>query len=212
MRREAWFPVAILLALFILTDNHVGRSLGDAIFETVGISPWSEGERTGVHRPVFIGLPLLFIGMIGTVKFYKPRYPRIVSRLVIGYVLFIILYPQAAERTTMLLLHNTEGFRSIDYVKEESHCSFRSEEDKVIANCSFTMYNYGNEEEITIKPILSDEYGIRFEARTLSIRKHEKNNFGTWFEGTQNENTGFHGSSRRIGAEIQLNGITKRFE
>ncbi len=212
MRRETYFPIAIILALFILTGNHVGRSLGDYIFEQLGISPWSEGERLGLHRPVLIGLPLLFIGIIGTVKYYKPRYPRIVSRIVIGYLLFIILYPLAAEKATMLLLYNATGFRYIDYAKEQSHCSFHTEEDKAIANCSFTIYNYGKVDEITIKPLLSDEYGIRFEAKTLPIRKHEKNNLGTWFEGTQNEITGFRGSSRQISAEIELNGITKRLE
>ncbi|WP_027084427.1 hypothetical protein [Cohnella panacarvi] len=212
MRREACFPIAILLALFILTGNHVGRSVGEAIFEMLGLSPWSNADGTGFHWPALLGLPMLIVGFVGTVKYYKPRYPRIVSRIVIGYLLFIFLYPQAAERATFLLLHNADGFRSIDYVKEDSHCTFQSDEYKVMASCSFTIYNYGNVDEMTIKPILSDEYGIRFEAKTLPLREHEKNSFGTQFEGTQNEMTGFRGSDRQIGAEIELNGMTKRFE
>lgn len=212
MRREAWFPFVILLGLFILTGNHVGRSLGDAIFDTLGISPWSRGDRTGFHYPVLLGLLLLIVGFVGTVRHYQLRFPRIRSRIIIGCLLFIFLYPQVAESATFLLLRNADGFRSIHYVKEDSHCSFESEGDKVTATCSFTIYNYGNVDELTITPILSYINGIRWEARTLSIRPHERSSLGALFEGTLSEVTGIRGSDRQVGAEIKINGITKRFE
>lgn len=97
----------------------------------------------------------------------------------------------------------------MDYVKKNSHCSFHSEGNKVNASCSFTVYNYGKEDEITIKPILEEWYevDIRFEPKRLRLRKHSKYNFSTQFEGVQIERTGFSGSARQIGAAIELRGI-----
>ncbi|MFB9277629.1 hypothetical protein [Cohnella cellulosilytica] len=213
MKKESIFVFAILLALFFVTNNHLHSSFGDLVFEFFGISPWSKENHNGVHLPVVLGIILLIIGIIGTVKYYSPRHPKIRSRIFIFCVAFILLYPVATEKALFLLRHNSSGIRSIDILTEESRCSIRTVDDTVRANCSLTIFNYGNEEQLTIRPILLDASpDIVFEERTVSIIPHTKIGVGTELDGFQRKAADVQGNINRLGYEIEIDGKSKIFE
>jgi hypothetical protein len=209
LNKGIYFIVAIVAALFILSNNHLDHSVGDRIFNILGISPWTEKNQSGLHLSVLLGFIILIVGVVGATKYYRPRDPKVLSRIIIGCIAFVFVYPIATEKVMLLIKYNTSGIESVDYSKKNSRCNFQSEGNSVKANCSFTIYNYGDENRITIRPILTE---VEFESRELSIRTHSKVNIGTEFYGKQRNGTGFAGSSQDIEAEIELNGIKKKYK
>jgi hypothetical protein len=213
LKKEANFIIAIILALFFLTNNHLNHSLGDSIFNVFGISPWTGKRQSGYHLSVFLGLALLFVGVVGAVRFYRPKYPKILSRITIICIAFVFLYPMVTEKAMFIIMHNSTGLTSIDYSKRNSNCNIQSEGNKVKANCFFTIFNYGNENQIIIKPIIDNYFAnINFETRKLSLSPHTKSNIGVEFNGIQSNGTGFNGSVKEIGIDININGIIERYE
>lgn len=170
----------------MLANNHLGHSLGDHLFNALGISPWTKKNQTGLHLSVILGLVLLVVGIIGTKRFYRHKFPKVLSWIIIGCIFFIIIFPIATEKVTFLFKYDKSGLESLDYAKRESRCNFQSEGNKVKANCSFTIFNYGKEGKVTIKPILSDNFAdIDFETRGLILQPHTKVTVGVEFSGYQ---------------------------
>jgi len=205
VKKELIFIFTILFALIFLTNTHLHYSLGDLIFESIGIAPWTKENQNGFHLAVIIGLIFLIPGIIGTVRYYSPRYPKIRSRIFIFCIAFVFLYPLATEKALFLFMRNAEGMKSFDILNEDSRCNIQTEGNEVKANCSITIFNYGNEDRIAVRPILLDSSAdIHFEKRVISITPHSKVNIGTEFNGVQGNGTGFQGSINRLKFEIDV--------
>jgi len=213
MKKESLFIFAIFFALIVLTNTHLHYSLGDLIFESLGIAPWTRGNQNGFHLPVILGLIILISGIIGSVKYYSPRYPKIRSRIFICCIAFVLLYPLATEKAMFLFRHNAEGIKSIDLLKKDSRCSMQTTGDEIMANCSITIFNYGSADQLTVRPLLLDSSAsIQFEKMTVSITTHAKVGFGAVFYGTQRNETGYQEAVNRFKFELEVNGTSKIFE
>lgn len=193
MKKALFFIIAILVSLILLSQNHLKHSMGDIIFEYFGISPWTKKNNSGLHLPVLVGIVLLFISTIEAARFLRPRYPYILSRLVIGYIVFFLVFPFATEGLMFLVKHNSSHIDSINI--SQSSCSFMTKENKVIANCSFTIFNYGTVEKVSINPkIPNEDFDFEFEKNILSLDKHSKLTRSMQFNGEQRSGNVFSGS------------------
>ncbi|WP_217595558.1 hypothetical protein [Cohnella sp. GbtcB17] len=201
----------VVFSLIFLTKLHLDYSLGDRLFEVLGVSPWTSKEQSGLHITALLGFVLLIIGVVGTVRHYRSKYPKILSRIIIGCFAFTFIYPILIEKIMFLAKHNASGINSIDV--KDGRCNFQTVETVVKANCTFTFYNYGKEKSIVVKPIMkNNDADIEIEERTVSISPHSRVNLGTQFEGKQRNGTGFSGTLNQISIEIMVNGNRKRFD
>lgn len=187
MKKGFYYVSVLFIALLLLSFHHLGYSLGDSIFKAVGLSPWSKINNTGFHLPAIIGIILLIVGTSGTVKYYKPKYPKILRRIIIGCCVFFIVVPYVSEGTMYLLKHNSNGIDSIDVA--DLKCRYKTNEGNlVIADCSFELYNYGKVEKISLKPVLNQDFvEFDFQSNTLSLDSHSKLNMSMQFNGIQKD-------------------------
>ena len=97
--------------------------------------------------------------------------------------------------------YNSNSIDSIDV--SASKCNFiPKEENHVVADCSFTIFNYGKVSSITIKPILpnylNDSVHIEFERNTLTFDRHRKINGRMPFNGIQANGVAFQVHPKRF--------------
>lgn len=206
MKKGHYSLIAIILALLLVSQNHLKHSFGDSIFKSIGLSPWTNGESSGLHLPVIIGIILLIIGFIGAGRYYRSKYPKITSRLVIGCIVFFLVFPFITEGVMFLVKYNSKGMDSIDI--SSGKCSFKSVENSVTADCSFTLFNYGEVDKIAINPILPnylDDVDIEFEKIVIPLDKHRRMTFGFPFKGMQRKGSGFTGSAQEVSFEVVVN-------
>ncbi|WP_337103279.1 hypothetical protein [Paenibacillus sp. YIM B09110] len=214
-QKSVLYIVGLLLGLLMIAKNHLDHSFGEFLFKFIGLSPWTNVDKTGFNLPVIIGFLLILFGVSGTARTYRPRFPIIFSSLIIGCIAFVLISPIASEKAMFLLKHNSKGIHSLDYSIKDSKCYIQTVESVVKSDCSFTIYNYGKEENFMIKPMLMDSYtdmDIDVQAHMVSIAPHRKHLFSVQFDGTQRNENGFGGSLERVGIELEVGGVRKRFE
>lgn len=195
-----------------MAHDHLGMSLGERMLRSMGISPWIEGDGVGLNLPPVIGLLLLITGIAGTERSYRHIYPKILSRLLIGCFVVILISPFVTEKTMFLINYNTSGFASLDYDSKESHCTYHSQEMQVEARCTLVIYNYGKEQDIKVKPVISSATEIELEPVIFAIRPHKKNEVAVNFHGVQTVGIGGSGSFQGVGAEIEVNGKLMKYD
>lgn len=211
MGKRVLFIVMVVVGLLLIVNNHLRYTPGDYLFQWMGVSPWTKGHNLGVHLPVVIGLPLLLIGGIGTVRVYRCKYPKIRSRLIISCIVFIILFPMATEQLMFLVHRNSTGVGSVDILVKESECRLQTKEQVVKAHCSIPVFNYGNEVQVTLRPVFDSDV-IILEEVTIPIEPHSSPTLDVEFRGSSQQNEsrsqgGFH----REGIEIKIRGEKKVF-
>jgi len=214
-RKSIFFVVILLLGLLMISKNHLDKSLGDYLFKLIGLFPWTDTDETGLHLSAFLGFVLLLFGVSGTVRTYRPRFPKILSRLIIGCIAVVLIFPTVSEKTMFLLKHNSKGIDSLDFSIKDSKCNIQTVESIVKTNCSFTIYNYGTEDEVLIKPILKDRFSdieIDVKEHVVNIAPHRKHLFSIQFDGTEKNGTGISGTMNKVGVELEVAGIRKKFE
>lgn len=211
MGKRVLFIVMVVVGLLLIVNNHLHYTPGDYLFQWMGVPPWTKGHNNGVHLPVVIGLFLLLIGGIGIIRVYRHKYPKIRSRLIISCIVFIILFPMATEQFMFLVHRNTTGVGSVDIHVKESECQIRTEDDYVKAYCSIPVFNYGDEVQLTLRPVYDPDL-IEFEETTLSVEPHSRFTLGLEFRGsTQQDGNNIFGSFRGEGIEIKIRGEKKVF-
>ncbi|SDX06188.1 hypothetical protein SAMN05518855_1008111 [Paenibacillus sp. CF384] len=171
-RKEFPFFVLILIGLLLISKSHLGYSFGDSIFRAIGLAPWTNAEyESGVHFPVIVGLIVILVGYLGAVKFYQVRFPKVRSRIILSCIAFVFLFPFLTEKAMILLKYNSVSVSSVAFSRNNSHCNYRSEEAKVIANCSVTLLNYGKEKDVTIRLFLIRRTSkVHLILRLISVR------------------------------------------
>ncbi|UNK18646.1 hypothetical protein MNQ98_00940 [Paenibacillus sp. N3/727] len=207
---------AVVLGLLLLSFHHLGYSLGDDLFRWIGISPWTDGKSRGLHLPVLFGFLLLIFGVVGVSRIYQSRYPKIMSRLIIGCVAFIMIFPFITENLFFLTKFNSTGVSSVAFSKKDSQCNYRMEEDRTVKiECQLNLYNYGKEQMITIRPLLDDEFmQFEIEPQAISLTPHTQSNQSVDFYGKimNRDISSAGGWQNGIGVEIEKDGVKKRFE
>jgi hypothetical protein len=212
-KKEVLFLVLILTGLLLVSHTHLGYSFGDSIFRAIGIPPWTNPEYdSGLHISAIAGIIAIVIGYIGAVKYYQVRFPKIRSRIIISCIAFAYLFPVVTENAMMLLKYHSVSVDSVAYSKNNSQCSYRSEETNVKADCTITLINYGKEKDVTIRPVLNRSFAkVEFEPMTVTLPPHDKVNITMAFSGRQLEGTGLSGWSKDIGVEIEVDGVKKKY-
>lgn len=195
-----------------MAHDHLGMSFGERIFRAMGISPWTEKGDWGFNLPTILGLLLLITGIAGTERSYRHIYPKILSRLLIGCFVVILIFPFVTEKMMGLIKYNTSGTTSLDYDSKESHCTYYSQEMQVEARCTLVIYNYGKEQDIKVKPVLSSATEIQLEPVIFAIRPHQKNEVAVNFHGVQTVGIGGSGSFQGVGAEIEVDGKLTKYD
>lgn len=207
------FTSAAIIGLVLLPVNHLGNSVGDDLFRWIGISPWTKGDRYGAHLPVILGFVLLIFGTIGVVNIYRPRYPKIMSRLMLGYIAIMLVFPFVTEQLFFLTKFNSTSISSVAYSKKESQCNYSTEGKQVKAVCKLNIYNYGKLEQATIRPIMNGwSVPTEFKPKVVTLRPQSQTFLNEVFYGEQVEDTEHQGSGSGIGLEIEVNGYKKKFE
>lgn len=207
------FISAAIVGIILLPVHHLGNSVGDDLFHLMGISPWTDRGKYGLHLPVILGFTLLFIGCIGVSKLYRSRYPKIGSRLLIGIIAYFLVFPYITEQMSFLTKFNSTGISSVAYSKKDSSCNFTAEGKQVKAVCKLNIYNYGKLEQVTIRPIVNDwSNPTEFEPKVATLHPRSQTFLNEVFYGEQVEDTSRQSWGSGIGLEIQVNGYRKKFE
>lgn len=213
LKRKIMYISAVVLGLLLLSVHHLGYSFGDDLFRWIGISPWTDVRNTGLHLPVILGFLLLFLGVCNVAIIYRPRYPKIMSRLIIGCIAFIMIFPFITEKLFFLTYFNSTGTSSVVYSKKDSQCNYSDEGKKVKAVCKLNIYNYGKLDNVSIRPIMEQmPLKTEFEYKEIPLIPRTQRLVNEVFYGDLQEVTDFSGWSSDIDVEIEVNGVTKRFE
>lgn len=204
------FIVMSVVGLLLILNNHLKHTIGDYFFQWIGVSPWTRGSDTGVHLPVVIGLTLLLVGGIGVVRVYRAQYPRIQSRFITACIVVIILFPIATEQFMFVVHRNSTGVASLDIVVRESRCQIRTQDDGIKANCSVSVFNYGNEAQLTLKPLFEPDL-IHFQETTIPIDPRSRGIYSVEFQASSEQGGNTWRGFTRQGMEIQVRGDKKAF-
>lgn len=206
---------AIILGLLFISNQHLGYSFGDDLFRWAGISPWTKQGNYGLHLPVIAGLILLTIGILRVTSIYRPLYPKIMSRVMIGCVAWIIVFPFVSESFMFVANFNSSGISSVAYTKKDSKCDYRTENEAILARCQIQIYSYGTERQVTVRPLSLDIGGktIDFEPKVVPVRPRGRIEIRETFEGFLDQpdpSYTMSGGTNEPGIELIVDGRSKQ--
>jgi len=216
MNRRILSILAVVTGLLLLSVHHLGHSFGDDLFRWAGIAPWTNPEaNSGAHLPAIVGIILLVLGIVGVSHLYRERDPKVKSRVILGCIAFMMVFPFASEGGMFLLKSNASGLSSVSYAKKDSRCSYRTEDGKVLAECWLNIYNYGKEQQVTIRP-LDTQVGdsvIAYESKSVTVQPRRQNRAFVVFEGDAKPALdSYHGMRQEPGMEIEVGGRSKQIQ
>ncbi|MFD0620269.1 hypothetical protein ACFQZR_22625 [Paenibacillus sp. GCM10027629] len=186
MKKRHVFLLLLMISLIWLARSHLNQSLGEVAFRAIGLSPWSEGTQ-GLHIPNIIGLIMLVISFMGVVNGYRPIYPKIVSRLLIGVILLFAVIPWVTENTMYLIHYNAKGTGSIQVAPKDPRAYIERNEagELIIRSQDYKIYNYGRATRMKVVPIPQDlEWrDVTFDPFELQLEPHSQMNVSMTFKG-----------------------------
>ncbi|MGC6589283.1 hypothetical protein ACPV3A_30610 [Paenibacillus sp. Dod16] len=203
------------MGLLFISNQHLGYSFGDDLFRWAGISPWTKQGNLGLHLPVIAGLILLTIGVLWVTSIYRPHYPKIMSRVMIGCVAWIVIFPFISEFVMYVVNYNSSGISSVAYIKKDSKCDYRTENEAILARCQIQIYSYGTEQQVTVRPLSLDIGGkmVDFEPKVVTVRPRGVVQVEETFEGSTEQIDASYGVSGGInepGIELIVDGRSKQ--
>ncbi|WP_259445537.1 hypothetical protein MKY82_00955 [Paenibacillus sp. FSL W7-1279] len=203
------------MGLLFISNQHLGYSFGDDLFRWAGISPWTKQGNLGLHLPVIAGLILLTIGVLWVTSIYRPHYPKIMSRVMIGCVAWIVIFPFISEFVMYVVNYNSSGISSVAYTKKDSKCDYRTENEAILARCQIQIYSYGTEQQVTVRPLSLDIGGkmVDFEPKVVTVRPRGVVQVEETFEGSTEQIDASYGVSGGInepGIELIVDGRSKQ--
>jgi len=182
-----WLAV-IFVSLCLLVNHHLGYSLGDSLLQAIGIPPWIGSDRQKLHVSAITLILVFLFAAVMAVRYYRPTVPRIISRIAIACIAFGIVFPYATEKVIVLVKLNSTSSDSIDYLND-SKCTFSQlSPDRMQANCSLTLFNYGKVESVTITPTVVFQDAIvpdlKFQGKEFHnlLTPHQKTSISVTFE------------------------------
>lgn len=203
------------MGLLFISNQHLGYSFGDDLFRWAGISPWTKEGDYGLHLPVITGLILLMVGILRVVRMYRPRYPKIMSRVMIGCVAWIVIFPFISEFVMYVVNYNSSGISTVSYSRKDSKCDYRTENEAILARCQIQIYSYGTEQQVTVRPLSLDIGGkmVDFEPKVVTVRPRGVVQVEETFEGSTEKIDASYGVSGGInepGIELIVDGRSKQ--
>ncbi|MGG3281277.1 hypothetical protein [Paenibacillus solani] len=208
---------AIIVGLLFISNQHLGYSLGDDLFRWAGISPWTKGGNYGFHVPVIAGLVLLVTGVLWVSRIYRPLYPKIMSRVLLACVAWIIIFPFVSESFMYVVNFNSSGITSVAYSSKDSRCDYHTENEATLARCQIQIYSYGTEREVALRPISIEVGGkkIDFQSKVVTVRPRGQVQIDETFEGfLERPDSSFRmsGGTNQPGIELTVGGRSKQMK
>lgn len=206
---------AIIVGLLFISNQHLGYSFGDDLFRWAGISPWTQEGNYGLHLPVLAGLILLVAGILWVARIYRSHYPKIMSRLLIGCIAWIVIFPFLSEFVMYVVNYNSSGISTVSYSRKDSKCDYRTENDAIRAHCQFHIYSYGNEQQVMVRPLSVDIGGrmVDFESKVVTVRPRGRIQISETFEGfleQPDSSYSMSGGTNEPGIELIVDGRSKQ--
>lgn len=203
------------MGLLFISNQHLGYSFGDDLFRWAGISPWTKQGNLGLHLPVIAGLILLTIGILWVTSIYRPHYPKIMSRVMIGCIAWIVIFPFISEFVMYVVNYNSSGISSVAYTKKDSRCDYRTENEAILARCQIQIYSYGTERQVMVRPLSVNIGGkmVDFEPKAVTVRPRGVVQIQETFEGSTEQIDASYGVSGGInepGIELIVDGRSKQ--
>lgn len=150
--------VLIFFSIIIVHTTETGFSIGDKLFLSLGLSPWSN-DQTGFHYPFVISFTLFIIGCL------EARRAIPVRQLLILLLLLFLLTPSVVSfiKPNYYGLHS--GLDSVEYDLRKSKFNIRGSNDKKDMEIlgAIVLTNYGKD---TIK------LGIKIPAENDFIKEY----------------------------------------
>lgn len=157
---KGWISIILFLSsLIFLGIDHRGNMLGDYIFEWIGISPWSDSESNlGEHYSSILGIiMLIFSGSLIIDQLRKLKYKYVGRTIIIFGMLYFYVYPFLTEQWYYLANRNNTGIEAVDFLRNDSRCTYRTNKDILSLQCSMRIVNYGRQSEsIEVRPIVQE--------------------------------------------------------
>lgn len=206
---------AIILGLLFISNHHLGYSFGDDLFRWAGIPPWTREGDNGVHLSAIAGLILLVAGILWVTRIYRPRYPKIMSRVLMGCVAWIIVFPFVSESVMYVVNFNSSGMATVAYSRKDSRCDYWLENEAVLARCQIQVYSYGTEGQVTLRPVGIEVGGVTidFKPKEVMVRPRSKIRINETFEGLweqPNSITSMSGATNDPDIELTVGGRSKQ--
>lgn len=197
----------IIVAFIISVGDPGGKSVGDYIFNRMGISAWSQG-MTRLHYPALLALALLLAGFLGI----KLAHGRIDPKYFIALIFLSALYPSLFSYAKDFVLSQSKGLQAIEYVKRDSTVKYEVHRgEKVVKfSASVKLINHGKNDfdcfvdlgpsEQFIRDQLKENHNISLREFQYSgssqffIINHNSSTIGISFEGYMDEPSQLTGS------------------
>jgi uncharacterized membrane protein len=129
----------IIFSFLISYSTPSGFSLGDKLFELVGLPVWSNGQD-GFHYPVIPALCLLIIGIVWVVREFGGW------RILVLIILCLLLSHGAVSMSETIYYKAHSGLWAVDYDPENSQIDYASDKDGKTLSVSgqLDLINYGS--------------------------------------------------------------------
>lgn len=205
----------IIVGLLFISYQHLGYALGDDLFRWAGISPWTKEGNYGLHLPAIAGLVLLVTGILWATRIYRHRYPKIMSRVLMGCVAWIIIFPFVSKSVMYVVNFNSSGITTVAYSKKDSKCDYRTENEAILARCQIQIYSYGTERHVSLRPLGMEVGGktIDFEPKVVTVRPRGQIQIDETFEGfleRPDSSYEMSGGRNEPGIELTVGGRSKQ--
>ncbi|KOP65627.1 hypothetical protein AMS62_10495 [Bacillus sp. FJAT-18019] len=205
----------IIVGLLFISYQHLGYSLGDDLFRWAGISPWTKEDHYGLHLPAIAGLALLVTGVLWVTRIYRPRYPKIMSRVLLGCVAWVIIFPFVSESVMYVVNFNSSGITSVAYSRKDSKCNYHTENEAILARCQIQIYSYGTERQVSLRPLGIEVDGktVDFEPKVVTVRPRGQVQIDEAFEGfVEQPHASYEmsGGRNEPGIELTVGGRSKQ--
>lgn len=142
MNRRLRLAIALMLITGTILLNWSypdATPLGERFFQWVGLPVWSK-DKSGLYFVGITSVLLLFAGVF-TLRTSLQRHARKFALLAL--ILPSWLPPQLVAAYQSLW---AQGIYALEFIKDESRCNFKKEEERVTGTCSLTFINHSGED------------------------------------------------------------------
>ncbi|WP_088834270.1 hypothetical protein [Paenibacillus tyrfis] len=159
----------LAIALMLITSTIIlnwsypdAKALGERLFQWVGLPVWSRGA-SGLNYVGITSLLLLFAGLF-TLRASLQRHARKITLLAL--ILSFWLPPQLVAAYQSVW---AKGIYALEYVKNESSCNYKKEDEQVTGTCSLTFVNHSGQDIQFTASIRNQRYLVGSFLESLDI-------------------------------------------
>ncbi|WP_010495730.1 hypothetical protein [Paenibacillus elgii] len=159
----------LAIALMLITSTIIlnwsypdAKALGERLFQWIGLPVWSRGV-SGLNYVGITSLLLLFAGLF-TLRASLQRHARKITLLAL--ILAFWLPPQLVTAYQMVW---AKGIYALEYVKDESNCNYKKEDEQVTGTCSLTFVNHSGQDIQFTASIRNQRYLVGSFLESLDI-------------------------------------------